>query len=85
MRSCGKGSSGNTSARAQSIELKNRSIAFSFSIGLAKEYQSSEFSIEDYLTLPNIKVIGLIRRGNDVYLAVMVAHSASLDGADRSR
>ena len=40
-------------------------------IGLAKEYQSSEFSIEDYLTLPNIKVIGLIRGGNDVISSVM--------------
>jgi hypothetical protein len=56
------------------IELKKRSpLHFRFlkTLGWAKEYQSSEFSIEEYLTLPNIKIIGLIRSGNDVISSVM--------------
>jgi sulfotransferase family protein len=50
-------------------------------IGLAKEYQSSEFSIEDYLTLPHIKIIAIIRNGNDAISSGMHRGKKSLDGA----
>ena len=70
----GKTFVGNKRCVPNQIELKKRSwLHFRFlkTIGLAKEYQSSEFSIEDYLTLPNIKVIAIIRAGNDVVSSVM--------------
>jgi Sulfotransferase family len=70
----GKTFVGNKRCVPNQIELKKRSwLHFRFlkTIGLAKEYQSSEFSIEDYLTLPNIKVIAIIRAGDDVVSSVM--------------
>jgi len=65
---------GNKRCVPNQIEIKKPGrmhFRFLKTIGLAKEYQSSEFSIEDYLTLPNAKVIGLIRGGNDVISSVM--------------
>jgi hypothetical protein len=65
---------GNKRCVPNQIELKKPGrLHFRFlkTIGIAKEYQSSEFSIEDYLTLPNIKVIAIIRAGNDVVSSVM--------------
>ena len=65
---------GNKRCVPNQIEIKKPGrmhFRFLKTIGLAKEYQSSKFSIEDYLTLPNAKVIGLIRGGNDVISSVM--------------
>src|SRR5919106_864036 len=70
----GKKFVGNKRCVPNQIELKKPSwLHFRFlkTIGLAKEYQSSKFSIEDYLTLPNIRVIAIIRDGNDVVSSVM--------------
>lgn len=73
-RILGKSVVGNKRCVPNQIELKRRSVlhlrAFK-SFGLAKEYQSSEYSIEDYLALPNIRLVGLIRDGNDVISSVM--------------
>jgi hypothetical protein len=60
---------GNKRCIPNQIELTKKSLLhfrFLKNIGIAKEYQSSEYSIEDYLKLPNIRIIGLIRSGNDV-------------------
>lgn len=60
---------GNKRCIPNQIELRKRSplhCRFLKNIGIAKEYQSSEYSIEDYLKLPDIRIIGLIRSGNDV-------------------
>jgi Sulfotransferase family len=65
---------GNKRCIPNQIELKKRgrlSLRFFKTIGLAKEYQSSEYSIEDYLTLPNIKILCLIRSGDDVISSIM--------------
>jgi Sulfotransferase family len=80
----GKTIVGNKRCVPNQIELKKPSrLHFRFlkTIGLAKEYQSSEFSIEDYLSLPNIKVIGLIRGGNDVVSSVMSRSEKNFQGA----
>jgi Cdc6-like AAA superfamily ATPase len=64
----GKSIVGNKRCIPNQIEIKKRSrlyVRLWKKIGLAKEYQSSRFCIEDYLTLPHIKVIGIIREGND--------------------
>lgn len=65
---------GNKRCIPNQIEMKKRSLfhlrVFK-TIGWAKEYQSSEYSIEDYLSLPGIRVVGLIRDGNDVISSVM--------------
>jgi hypothetical protein len=73
-RLLGKAVVGNKRCVPNQIELKKRSrLHFRFlkSLGLAKEYQSSDYGIEDYLRLPNIKIIGLIRSGDDVVSSVM--------------
>jgi hypothetical protein len=73
-RLLGKSIVGNKRCVPNQIELKKRSpLHFRFlkTLGLAKEYPSSEFCIEEYLSLPNIKIIGLIRGGNDVISSVM--------------
>lgn len=65
---------GNKRCIPNQIELKKRgrlSLRFFKTIGLAKEYQSSEYSIEDYLTLPNIRILCLIRSGDDVISSIM--------------
>ncbi|HEX2929918.1 MAG TPA: sulfotransferase [Candidatus Binatia bacterium] len=70
----GKSIVGNKRCVPNQIELKKRRwmhFRFLKDFGIAKEYQSSKFSIEDYLTLPHIKVIGLIRNGDDVISSVM--------------
>ena len=50
-------------------------------IGLMKEYQSSLFSIEDYLTLPHIQIIGIIRNGDDAISSGMNRGRKSFRGA----
>lgn len=70
----GKRVVGNKRCVPNQIEMKRRSrfhFRFMKTVGLAKEYQSSEYSIEDYLTLPSVKVIGLIRTGDDVVSSIM--------------
>jgi len=65
---------GNKRCVPNQIEMsKRRILHFRFlkTIGLAMEYQSSEFSIDDYLKLPNLKVVGLIRSGPDVVSSIM--------------
>jgi hypothetical protein len=73
-RVLGKTVVGNKRCVPNQIEIKKRHpfhFRFLKEIGLAKEYQSSEYCIEDYLKLPNGKIIGLIRGGNDVISSVM--------------
>jgi len=65
---------GNKRCIPNQIEMKKRSpfhLRFFKTIGWAKEYPSSEYSIEDYLSLPGIRIIGLIRDGNDVISSIM--------------
>ena len=80
----GKTLVGNKRCIPNQIELKKPGklhIRLWKKIGLAKEYQSSEFSIEDYLTLPHIKIIGIIRDGNDAISSGMSRGKKSLEGA----
>jgi hypothetical protein len=75
---------GNKRCIPNQIEIKRRSRLNSRlwkKMGVAKEYQSSQFSIEDYLTLPHIKVIGIIREGNDAILSGMRRGKKSFRGA----
>lgn len=70
----GKAIVGNKRCVPNQIEIKKRrKLHFRFlkEFGIAKEFQSSKYSIEDYLTLPNIKVIAIIRSGDDVISSVM--------------
>jgi sulfotransferase family protein len=39
-------------------------------LGLIDEYPSSQYSIIEYLALPNAKILGLIRDGNDVISSI---------------
>lgn len=80
----GKSIVGNKRCIPNQIEIKKRSrlyVRWWKKIGLAKEYQSSRFCIEDYLTLPNIKVIGIIREGNDAISSGMRRGKKSFSGA----
>lgn len=72
---------GNKRCVPNQIEIKRRSLfhfRFLKTLGIAKEYPSSKYSIEDYLRLPNIKIIGLIRSGNDVVSSVIRRSHKSL-------
>jgi len=65
---------GNKLCVPNQIEMKKRSVfhcRFLKTMGFAMEYQSSRFSIEDYLTLPSLRVIGLIRSGPEVVASIM--------------
>jgi len=73
-RVLGKLVAGNKRCIPNQIEVrKPRMLHFRFlkSMGLAMEYQSSQFCIDDYLRLPNLRVIGLIRNGPDVISSIM--------------
>jgi hypothetical protein len=73
-RIVGKTILGNKRCVPNQIEIKKRNIfhlRFFKTVGLAKEYQSSRYCIEDYLSLPNIRVVGLIRDANDVVSSIM--------------
>ncbi|HZD42028.1 MAG TPA: sulfotransferase [Terriglobales bacterium] len=65
---------GNKRCVPNQIEIKRRGF-FQFRFlkawGIANEYPSSKYSIEDYLRLPNIKIIALIRSGDDVVSSIM--------------
>jgi hypothetical protein len=80
----GKPLVGNKRCIPNQIELKRPRklhIRLWKKIGLAKEYQSSQFCIEDYLTLPHIKIIGIIREGNDAISSGMRRGKKSFRGA----
>jgi hypothetical protein len=80
----GKSIVGNKRCIPNQIEIKKRSkLYFRLwkKIGVAKEYQSSYYSIEDYLTLPHIKVIGIIRDGNDAISSGMRRGKKGFQGA----
>ena len=73
-RVLGKPVVGNKRCVPNQIEMKKRPLLhfrFLKTLGLAMEYQSSQFGIDDYLKLPNIKVIGLIRNGPAVVSSIM--------------
>jgi hypothetical protein len=80
----GKQVIGNKRCIPNQIELQRPSCfraRFLKTWGFIAEYQSSRYSIEDYLGLPNIKIVGLIRDGNDVVASNMRRAKKSLDGA----
>jgi hypothetical protein len=80
-RILGKNVVGNKRCVPNQIEIKRRSmlhLRFLKTVGIAKEYQSSKYCIEDYLSLPDIRVIGLIRGGNDVISSVINRSEKSL-------
>ena len=79
-RVLGKSVVGNKRCVPNQIEIKKRPMLhfrFLKTLGLAMEYQSSEFGIDDYLTLPNAKIIGLIRSGPDVVSSIMTRSEKS--------
>jgi hypothetical protein len=70
----GKQVVGNKRCIPNQIELgkKNRSALRLFkNLGLTDEYQSSRYSIQDYLGLPDIRIVGLTREPNDVISSIM--------------
>jgi hypothetical protein len=70
----GKQVVGNKRCIPNQIEMYKKSI---FTLRLFKnlrlidEYQSSHYSIQDYVGLPGIRIIGLIREPNDVISSIM--------------
>jgi Sulfotransferase family len=83
-RLLGKAIVGNKRCIPNQIEIKQRgrlNVRLWKKLGLAKEYQSSQFCIEDYLTLPHIKLIGIIRDGNDAISSGMRRGKKSFHGA----
>ena len=70
----GKQVVGNKRCIPNQIELrkKNSSALRLFKrLGLIDEYQSSRYSIQDYLGLPDIRIIGLTREPNDVISSII--------------
>ena len=83
-RLLGKAIVGNKRCIPNQIEIKKRGrlyVRLWKKMGLAKEYQSSQFCIEEYLTLPHIKLIGIIRDGNDGISSGMRRGKKSFRGA----
>lgn len=75
---------GNKRCIPNQIEIKRRGrlhLRLWKNIGVMREYQSSAYSIEDYLTLPAIKIIGIIRNGNDAISSGMQRGGKSFRGA----
>jgi hypothetical protein len=75
---------GNKRCVPNQIELERRGIfhfRFLKTFGIAKEYQSSKYSIKDYLALPRIKIIAIIRSGNDVISSIMRRSKKTFRGA----
>lgn len=50
-------------------------------LGFSKEYQSSQFCIEDYFKLPHFKIIAIIRNGNDAISSGIHRGKKSFSGA----
>lgn len=75
---------GNKRCVPNQIELEKRGI-FHFrmlkTLGIAKEYQSSKYSIKDYLALPRLKIIAIVRGGNDVISSIMKRSEKNFHGA----
>jgi hypothetical protein len=83
-RLLGKAIVGNKRCIPNQIEMTRRNplhIRLWKTMGLTREYQKSEFSIEEYLRLPHIQLIALIRDGNDVISSVMRRGKKSFPGA----
>lgn len=75
---------GNKRCIPNQIELKKRGIfqlRLFKELGLIREYQSSRYSIEDYLQLPDIKIIAIIRDGNDVISSIIRRSEKDFKGA----
>ena len=80
----GKSIVGNKRCIPNQIEIKKQHwLHFRLwkDIGFLREHQQSRFCIEDYLTLRNIRIIGLIRNGNDVISSGMSRGKKSFRGA----
>ena len=70
----GKRIVGNKLCVPNQIQLKKKHpLAFRFfkKVGFIAESPRSRFSIEEYLEVSNLKIIGLIRNGNDVVSSMM--------------
>jgi hypothetical protein len=83
-RLLGKAIVGNKRCIPNQIDITKRNwfhIRLWKKLGLAKEYPTSQFSIEDYFSLPHIQVIALIRDGNDVILSGMRRGKKKFRGA----
>jgi hypothetical protein len=75
---------GNKRCIPNQIEMKQRGkLQFRLlkKVGLIREFQSSHFSIEDYLGLPRSRIIGIIRNGNDAISSGMRRGRKSFSGA----
>lgn len=75
---------GNKRCVPNQIELERRGIfhfRFLKTLGIAKEYQSSKYSIKDYLSLPRMKIIAIVRGGNDVISSIMRRSEKNFRGA----
>ena len=75
---------GNKRCIPNQIELKkNPPFAFKFlkKLNLIKEFPASQYCIEDYLTLPNARVIAVVRNGNDVISSIMRRGKSSFEVA----
>jgi hypothetical protein len=70
----GKQVVGNKRCIPNQIELRKKNssgLRLFKKLGLTDEYQSSRYSIQDYLGLPAIRIIGLTREPNDVISSIM--------------
>ena len=83
-RLLGRAVVGNKRCIPNQIEMKKRSplqLRLWKKLGVIREYQQSKFSIADYLTLPHIRVIALIRDANDAISSGMHRGKKSFRGA----
>jgi hypothetical protein len=83
-RVLGKAIAGNKLCTPNQIEMKKRhplQLQLWKKLGLTREFQKSEFSIEEYLTLPNIQIIAIVRDGNDAISSGMRRGNKSFGGA----
>lgn len=75
---------GNKRCIPNQIEMKKPGVLHARlwkKLGFAKEYQSSQFSIEDYFKLPHFKIIAIVRDGNDAISSGMQRGRKSFSGA----
>lgn len=83
-RLLGKAVVGNKLCIPNQIEMKKRHplhLQLWKKLGLTREYQKSDFSIEEYLALPNVRLIAIIRDGNDAISSGMRRGHKSFGGA----
>ena len=82
----GKLVTGNKLCIPNQIQLRNNltnRVRVLKKIGLAAEAPRSKFAVEDYLELPNLQVLGIIRDGNDSVSSMMVRGESGLKKAAR--